>query len=47
VTDTRECYIPLPAHDPDRLARNLAIWQAAGERLGLLPPTDPTEDSET
>ncbi|MCT1363954.1 hypothetical protein [Microbacterium sp. p3-SID131] len=39
MTNTRECYIP--THDPDHVARVRAIWQAAGERLGLLPPTEP------
>ena len=44
MTDRRECYIP--DHHPDRVARNRAIWQELGERLGLLPPTDPhTEDT--
>lgn len=44
TTGDAECYIPI-APDPERTARNMAMWREAGERLGLIPPPNPEADS--
>ena len=41
-----ECYIPI-APDPERTARNMAIWREAAERLGIvLPPAETKDDGD-